>query len=111
MLPTAPGGGAELLTASAAGPSQQTILRSVFQQVAEKQEMALETTDVRPLTGDDTMGSNSLYVAMSWIMAGFLIMAVLRGGAPNCAGSGSSCRCWRGGPWAWRCGCGSSSTC
>ncbi|WP_127451412.1 ABC transporter permease [Streptomyces sp. B29(2018)] len=83
VLPTAPGGGAELLTASAAGPSQQTILRSVFQQVAEKQEMVLATTDVRPLTGDDTMGSNSLYVAMSWIMAGFLIMAVLRGGAPE----------------------------
>ncbi|WP_251680060.1 MULTISPECIES: hypothetical protein [unclassified Streptomyces] len=45
--------------------------------------MALETRDVRPLTADDTMGSNSLYVAMSWIMAGFLIMAVLRGGAPE----------------------------
>ncbi|WP_262412309.1 ABC transporter permease [Streptomyces fungicidicus] len=83
VLPTAPGGGTELLTASAAGPGQQTILRSVFQQVAEKQDMALETTDVRPLTGDDTMGSNSLYVAMSWIMTGFLIMAVLRGGAPE----------------------------
>ncbi|MFI8905119.1 ABC transporter permease [Streptomyces albidoflavus] len=83
VLPTAEGGGAELLTASAAGPSRQTILRSVFRQVAEKQDMALETRDVRPLTGDDTMGSNSLYVAMSWIMAGFLIMAVLRGGAPE----------------------------
>ncbi|MFD4171309.1 hypothetical protein ACFWQ1_10805 [Streptomyces albidoflavus] len=45
--------------------------------------MALETRDVRPLTADDTMGSNSLYVAMSWIMTGFLIMAVLRGGAPE----------------------------
>ncbi|WDV33706.1 hypothetical protein OIM90_27935 [Streptomyces sp. AD16] len=111
VLPTAEGGGAELLTAQAAGPSRQTILRSVFQQVAEKQDMALETRDVRPLTADDTMGSNSLYVAMSWIMTGFLIMAVLRGGAPSCAGFGSSCRCWRAGPWAWRSGSGSSSTC
>ncbi|MFB6595319.1 ABC transporter permease [Streptomyces diastaticus] len=83
VLPAAPSGGAELLTASAAGPSQQTILRTVFQQVAEGQGVALETKDVRPLTEDDTMGSNSLYVAMSWIMAGFLIMAVLRGGAPE----------------------------
>lgn len=83
VLPTAPGGAAELHTASAAGPSQQTILYGVFQQVAEGQKTTLETTDVRPLTEDDTMGSNSLYVAMSWIMAGFLIMAVLRGGAPE----------------------------
>ncbi|MFD4990210.1 ABC transporter permease [Streptomyces sp. NPDC058374] len=83
VLPTAPGGAAELHTASAAGPSQQTILRTVFQQVAEGQRTTLETKDVRPLTADDTMGSNSLYVATSWIMAGFLIMAVLRGGAPE----------------------------
>ncbi|WP_206518134.1 hypothetical protein [Rhodococcus sp. X156] len=29
------------------------------------------------------MGSNSMYVSMAWIMAGFLIMAVFRGGAPE----------------------------
>ncbi|GGY99850.1 ABC transporter permease [Streptomyces nitrosporeus] len=83
VLPSAPGGPATLYTSSAAGSSQQTTLRAVFQQVAAGQQTPLELTDVKPLTDDDTMGSNSMYVAMSWIMAGFLIMSVLRGGAPE----------------------------
>ena len=83
VLPTAPGGGATLYTSSGAGYSQQQALEAVFQQVAAGQQAPLELTDVEPLTADDTMGSNSMYVGMSWIMAGFLVMAVLRGGAPE----------------------------
>lgn len=83
VLPTEAGGPAGLLGASGAGSSQQTILTSTFTQVAQGQQAALTTTDLEPLTADDTMGTNSLYVGMSWIMAGFLIAAVLRGGAPE----------------------------
>ncbi|CAM5714215.1 hypothetical protein SHIRM173S_08626 [Streptomyces hirsutus] len=83
VLPTTADGGATLYSSSAAGASQQMALRAVFQQVAAGQEMPLELTDIKPLTSDDTMGSNSMYIGMSWIMAGFLIMAVLRGGAPE----------------------------
>lgn len=83
VLPATADGPAVLYSSSAAGSSQQTALRAVFQQVAAGQKVPLELTDVKPLTENDTMGSNSMYVGMSWIMAGFLIMAVLRGGAPE----------------------------
>ncbi|MFE9922357.1 ABC transporter permease [Streptomyces sp. NPDC005774] len=83
VLPSTADGTATLYSSSAAGSSQQMALQSVFQQVAAGAEIPLELTDIKPLTSDDTMGSNSMYVGMSWIMAGFLIMAVLRGGAPE----------------------------
>ncbi|NYV77595.1 ABC transporter permease, partial [Streptomyces sp. UH6] len=83
VLPTERGGAATLLTSSAAGNSQHMALRQMFQQIAAGSQTPLETKDVKPLTEHDTMGSNSMYVGMSWIMAGFLLMAVLRGGAPE----------------------------
>ncbi|WP_432974687.1 ABC transporter permease [Dactylosporangium sp. CA-233914] len=82
-LPTERGGTATLYSSSAAGYSQQTMVRSIFQQISAAQQMPLATNDLTPLHTTDTMGSNSLYVGMSWIMSGFLIMAVLRGGAPH----------------------------
>lgn len=83
VLPDEPGGAAALLSSSGAGVSQQSAVRSIFGSVAASQQTELEFRDVAPLTDDDTMGSNSLYVGMSWIMAGFLLCAVLRGGAPE----------------------------
>lgn len=83
VLPQTEGGDAALYTSSAAGPSQQSAARAVFTQVAAGQQMTLVETDVIPLTDTDTMGSNSMYFGMAWIMAGFLMMAVLRGGAPE----------------------------
>jgi hypothetical protein len=83
VLPQAPGAQATLYTSSGAGVSQQSAARAIFQQMAAQQRTPLAETDVAPLTDTDTMGSNSLYVGMSWIMAGFLMLAVLRGGAPE----------------------------
>ncbi|WP_433350038.1 ABC transporter permease [Micromonospora sp. CA-111912] len=83
VLPQEPGGEATLYTSSGAGVSQQSAAKAMFQQVAAQQQAPLKLTDVAPLTDTDTMGSNSLYVGMSWIMAGFLMLAVLRGGAPE----------------------------
>ncbi|MER5479345.1 ABC transporter permease [Streptomyces sp. NPDC002734] len=83
VLPTERGGPATLLTSSAAGNSQHMALGQMFQQIAAASKTPLKTEDVKPLTGHDTMGSNSMYVGMAWIMAGFLLMAVLRGGAPE----------------------------
>ena len=72
-----------IYTSSAAGPSQQSVVRAVVQGFADSQGMAVSEHDVVALTDTDTMGSNSLYFGMSWVMAGFLMMAVLRGGAPE----------------------------
>ncbi|MDQ1066549.1 ABC transporter permease [Streptomyces canus] len=83
VLPTSRGGEATLYTSSAAGVSQHNALQSMFQQISASQKAPLELTDVQPLNGSDSNGSNSMYAAMAWIMAGFLIMAVLRGGAPE----------------------------
>ncbi|AYF32060.1 hypothetical protein CSH63_32410 [Micromonospora tulbaghiae] len=83
VLPSTPGGEAVLYSSSAAGSSQHTMVQTMFRQVAAGQQMPLAVTDVSPLSETDTMGSNSLYVGMSWIMSGFLMLAVLRGGAPH----------------------------
>ncbi|MFF3868342.1 ABC transporter permease [Micromonospora sp. NPDC001898] len=83
VLPQAQGAEATLYTSSGAGVSQQSVVKAVFQQVSAQQQTPLSVNDVAPLTDTDTMGSNSLYVGMSWIMAGFLMLAVLRGGAPE----------------------------
>ncbi|MET8979984.1 ABC transporter permease [Streptomyces sp. NPDC004539] len=83
VLPATKGGAAQLYTSSAAGAGQHNALRGMFQQVAESQGTPLETTDIEPLNASDSNGSNSMYAAMSWIMSGFLLMAALRGGAPE----------------------------
>ncbi|MET9819966.1 ABC transporter permease [Streptomyces sp. NPDC006355] len=83
VLPTSRGGAATLYTSSAAGASQHNALQAMFQQIAQSQKTPLELTDIKPLNASDSNGSNSMYAAMAWIMAGFLIMAVLRGGAPE----------------------------
>ncbi|MFF1304233.1 ABC transporter permease [Streptomyces sp. NPDC058307] len=83
VLPTSKDGAATLYTSSAAGASQHSALRGMFQQIAASGHTQLELTDVKPLNDSDSNGSNSMYAAMSWIMSGFLIMAVMRGGAPE----------------------------
>jgi hypothetical protein len=83
VLPSAKGGEAKLYTSSAAGAGQHKAVQGIFQQVAQSQQTPLEMTDIRPLSASDSNGSNSMYAAMSWIMSGFVVMAALRGGAPE----------------------------
>ena len=83
VLPTEAGGPAQLVSAGGAGAAQQTAVTQMFSALAAESQLALETVDVAPLTDDDTGGSNSMYVGMAWIMAGFLFLTVLRGGAPD----------------------------
>lgn len=83
VLPTAEGGPAQLRTASGTGMAQQNAATAIFTQVTAAQQVTLEPVDIAPLTEHDTQGSNTMYVAMAWVMAGFLICAVLRGGAPT----------------------------
>lgn len=72
---------AVLHVASGAGMSQASTVTTIFSQVAASSGIALEKVDDAPLTEDDRQGSNSMYVGMSWIMCGFLFLAVMRGGA------------------------------
>lgn len=85
VLALQPGTSPELVTAGGAGAAQQNAVTQIFTPIAaaglEQGYGPLETRDVSPLTENDLGGSNSLYVGMAWIMAGFLIAAVFRGGA------------------------------
>ncbi|MCD9154571.1 ABC transporter permease [Aeromicrobium duanguangcaii] len=83
VLPSAAGQDPTLVTAGGAGSSQQSAVTQMFDAVAAGSGSELAHDDIAPLSDDDVNGSNSLYVGMGWIMAGFLFFAVMRGGAPD----------------------------
>ncbi|MGW5383308.1 ABC transporter permease [Nocardia sp. NPDC003963] len=86
VLPSAQTPHATLITNEAAGTSQQQVVQTVFGQVAAGQQIPLETDNVAALADTDTMGSVSMYLAMGWIMAGFLIIIVGSTAAPMVMG-------------------------
>ncbi len=83
VLPTTPEGSPELLIASGAGKAQASAVTQVFSAVAAGSDSTLTVTDLVPLDSDDSNGTNAMYVAMAWIMSGFLLFAMFRGGAPD----------------------------
>ncbi|MFI5715924.1 ABC transporter permease [Nocardia sp. NPDC051750] len=86
VLPSAETPHATLITNEAAGMSQQQVVQTVFGQVAAGQHMPLETENVATLSDSDTMGTVSMYLAMGWIMSGFLIIIVGSTAAPMVMG-------------------------
>lgn len=82
VLPSADSPSATLITNQSAGVSQQQVVSMTFQQVAEGQQVPLTTEDIAPLPGSDTMGTVAMYVAMGWIMSGFMLAVVGNSAAP-----------------------------
>ncbi|MGW6117849.1 ABC transporter permease [Nocardia sp. NPDC055165] len=82
LLPTADAPHATLITNEAAGVSQQQVAEQVFTRVAAGQQIPLVVENVTSLSSDDTMGTVTLYVAMGWIMAGFMIIVVAANAFP-----------------------------
>lgn len=82
VLPSAENPSATLVTNEAAGMSQQQVVQQVFGQVSAGQGMPLQTETVASLGDGDTMGTVSLYLAMGWIMSGFMVVVVAFGAAP-----------------------------
>lgn len=76
VLPSAENPAATLLTNQAAGVSAQQVVTQVFGQVSAGQQMELTKEDIAPLPGQDSMGMATMYLAMGWIMAGFMIIVV-----------------------------------
>ena len=76
VLPSAETPSATLFTNQAAGVSAQQVVSQVFAQVAAGQQMELATEDIAPLPGRDSMGMATMYLAMGWMMAGFMIIVV-----------------------------------
>ncbi|MBH0123355.1 ABC transporter permease, partial [Rhodococcus sp. CX] len=82
VLPSAASPTATLITNEAAGMSQQQVVQRVFDQVAGGMQVPLTVENVAPLPDSDTMGTVTLYVAMGWIMSGFMVVVVAGGAQP-----------------------------
>ena len=82
VLPSAENPTATLLTNEAGGMSAQQVVQSVFGQVAAGQQVELATENLAPLKDSDSMGMATMYLAMGWIMAGFMIIVVGSTAAP-----------------------------
>ncbi|MFI1461086.1 ABC transporter permease [Nocardia carnea] len=86
ILPSAQTPHATLITNEAAGMSQQQVVQTVFGQVAAGQQMPMEIENITALADTDSMGTVSMYLAMGWIMAGFMIIIVGSTAAPMVMG-------------------------
>ena len=82
ILPSAQAPSPTLITNEAAGMSQHQVVTQVFTQVAAGQQMQLATDNVAPLKDSDSTGTVTMYIAMGWIMAGFMIIVVGANAAP-----------------------------
>lgn len=83
-LPAAgPGDDAVLYTAQAAGAAQVQMVQSVFQPVADAQQLTLDQQDIAPLPASDGMGVTTLFTAIGWMLAGYMLVTVLTSGAPE----------------------------
>ncbi len=82
VLPSATSPTATIITNEAAGMSQQQVVQQTFEQVAAGMQLPLVVENIAPLPGSDTMGTVTLYVAMGWIMSGFMVVVVAGGAQP-----------------------------
>lgn len=83
ILPSAASSEATVITNQAAGTSSAQTISMAFSQIAEAQGMQYTVDDVAPLPESDSMGTVSLYVAIGWIMAGFMVIVVGANAAPT----------------------------
>lgn len=82
IIPSAENPVATLVTNQAGGSSAQQVVTNVFGQMAAAQKVELVQNELAPLHSNDTMGSVSLYLAMGWMLAGFMIIIVGASAAP-----------------------------
>jgi hypothetical protein len=76
VLPSASSPEATVVVNQSAGMSAAQVVTTTFTQVAQAQEIPVTTDDVAPLSGRDTMGTVPLYIAIGWMMSGFMVVAV-----------------------------------
>ncbi|MGC3023451.1 ABC transporter permease [Brevibacterium sp. FAM 24630] len=58
------------------------VVNQIFEQVASAQDMDLTVDDVKPLPDRDKNGVVVMYVAMGWILAGFMVIIVAANANP-----------------------------
>ncbi|MCF8590282.1 ABC transporter permease [Gordonia liuliyuniae] len=82
VLPSAAEPQATVITSQAASNSAAQVVDTIFTQVAQAQNMPVVTDDIAPLPDRDSMGTVTMYIAMGWLMAGFMVIIVGANAAP-----------------------------
>lgn len=83
VVPSAESPTAVIMTNQAGGKTSQQLVTQVFGAVAAAQQLPVEMDDVAPLPDGDPNGTSLLYMAMGWVMGGFLIVIVDANAAPH----------------------------
>lgn len=83
ILPGADNPSATLLTNQAGSTSAQQVISQVFTQVMGAQQISVVNEDVAPLPDSDSNGTSTMYIAMGWMLSGFMIIIVGANAAPS----------------------------
>lgn len=76
VLPTKKDPEFDLIANEAANSSAYQVVNRIFDQVASAQDMDLKVDNVKALPDRDKNGVTVMYVAMGWIMSGFMVVIV-----------------------------------
>ena len=82
VLPSAENPVMTMVVNQAAGSSASMVVTRAFTQVAAAQQIEAVTEDVAPLPASDSGGVGVMYIAMGWILAGFMVIVVGANAAP-----------------------------
>lgn len=69
--------GDQLLVASAEGATESEALEAVVTKVVEAQQRSLRTIDVIPASKGDSHGLSAFYLAVGWVVGGYLAASLL----------------------------------
>ncbi|WP_051172679.1 ABC transporter permease [Microbacterium indicum] len=83
VLPTQDSPQFTLIANQAASGTAFQVVDGTFAQVAAAQEMPLVVDDVAPLPDSDPNGVVVMYLAMGWILAGFMVVVVAANAQPR----------------------------
>ena len=82
VLPTEDNAEFGLIANEAGNNAAYRVVNQVFDQVASAQDMDLEVDNIAPLPDRDKNGVVVMYVAMGWILAGFMVVIVAANANP-----------------------------
>ncbi|WP_460772141.1 ABC transporter permease [Microbacterium sp. GXF7504] len=82
VLPSQQNPAFTLVGNQAGSPSAYQVATRVFTQVATAQQIPFEVDDLHPLPDSDSQGIVTMYVAMGWVLAGFMVVIVGANAAP-----------------------------
>ena len=83
VLPSAESPQATIITNQSANNSAKMVVSQVFTQVMSAQQIPVVEEDIAPLPNSDSMGTVPMYMAMGWILSGFMVIMVSANAAPS----------------------------